>query len=255
MINAVRRGSGMTVTERFGDVAVVSPNGGRGQSIASYLGASGYPTRILKSLGDLDGVLGSVSADLIVLDLPLFGYDSIEEVARLSRTWGHYVLVLGDDALGIDRISALEAGADYFLDKDSEPREILAVVRAIRRRAARRTFQRPAAEYRFEGFAFDVERNLLLAPSGGRVRLTLTELALLKMFLASSDRPLARESLAAALPPMECERQLRAVDTHVSRLRQKLGYHSRSSIILTIPRRGYAFGAELTEVSLADKAA
>src|SRR6185437_12639013 len=98
----------------FGSVAIISSRATPSQSLAKYLGGSGYPTRVVTSLHDVDSILGGVSSDVIVLDLPLFGHDSLEEIARLSRIGSHYLIVFGDDANGIDGISALEAGADYF---------------------------------------------------------------------------------------------------------------------------------------------
>lgn len=220
-----------------------------------YLSGSGYPTKTLRSFRDLRNALSGVPSDVIVLDLPLFGYDSIEEVSELSQNWAQYIVVLGEDEQGIDRVAALEAGADYFLYKDVSPREVLAVLRAIRRRTGRKKFARAATEFKFDGFVFEAEQNQLIGPSGRRVLLTLTELALLRMFLASRERPLSREDLAAALPPVASDRLNRAVDSHVSRLRRKLGYQTKSNIILTIPGRGYAFGAEVLEVERVDQAA
>ena len=210
--------------------------------LAEYLGARGY--EVVTASDGAAGLLRlrSGGVDLVVLDVMLPGQDGFEVLQALRRTSRVPVIMLtarGEDA---DRIVGLELGADDYLAKPFNPRELLARVRAILRRAE----SGPDEEAPLEagGIRLDPARREVWV-DGAPVELTTTEFDLLRVLVAAAGRVVPRERLMELARGEEWASFERSVDVHVSHLRRKLGddpKHPR--LIKTIRGVGYLVAKE-----------
>lgn len=196
-------------------------------------------------------VLSRIAVDLIVLDIMLPGRSGLElcqEIRARSKTPIIMLTAIADTA---DRIVGLEVGADDYIAKPFDPRELLARIKAVLRRHENpgAVHVRPALPpriYHFAGWMLDVERRRLVDPKGVRVELTQAEFSLLKTLVNSKQRVLSREQLSD-LSGGDWDSFDRSVDILISRLRRKLDDNARSpGMILTVRGGGYQFVAETT---------
>lgn len=194
------------------------------RSVTSYLTARGYGVCAALSLDDLWRRLERRGADVVVVDLRALGTDPLDVLRRLrGRTLAALVVVdCGDDPL--DRIVALELGADEVLSLPLLPRELLARIRAFQRRsAAARRFD--DVDYLFAGLRFLPAQHRLVAPDCSVQRLTRGECALLHALAATPRRLVSRARLLHAVhADADAEAAAeRSIDVVVARLRRKLG--------------------------------
>lgn len=196
------------------------------------------------SAGDVAGMerqLAARPADLIVLDLMMPGEDGLSACKRLSGKGRPPIIMLsalGDDA---DRIVGLEIGADDYLAKPCNPRELVARARAVIRRA-RDAESAPAADsVRFAGFRLDIARRELHDPDGVVIPLSAGEFRLLRAFVEHPQRVLTREQLLDYAFDNDGDVFDRAVDVQVSRVRRKLERKGMPEIIRTVRGEGYMF--------------
>jgi two-component system OmpR family response regulator len=151
---------------------------------------------------------------------------------------------MGEDT---DRIVGLELGADDYLAKPCNPRELLARVRAVLRRRETGPDERSAGRaYEFAGYRLDVARRQLRAPNGVVVLLTAGEFSLLCAFLERPGRILTREQLLEYARGGEAEVFDRAIDVQISRLRRKLVASSGEALIMTLRGAGYMLDERVT---------
>ena len=192
----------------------------------------------------MDRVMGSAKVDLIVLDLMLPGEDGLSLCRRLRANSSVPIIMLTAKGEDIDRIIGLEMGADDYLAKPFNPRELLARVKAVLRRGTIVTDAQnsgPAALI-FAGWRLDLARRQLSSPDGARVAVTGAEFDLLQVFCERPGRVLSRDQLieykqGRAAGPFE-----RSIDVLVSRLRQKIEADPRDpELIKTIRSGGYLF--------------
>lgn len=194
---------------------------------------------------DLDRLVARRRIDLVVLDLMMPGEDGMS-ICRRLRAGPSQIPVLmvtakGDD---IDRVIGLELGADDYLPKPFNPRELVARVRAILRRT--RDVHRPspmarAEVYRFAGWRLDAGSRRLDGPEGS-VELTGGEFDLLMVLLTHPQRVLNREQLLDWTRGRDAAPFDRTIDVQLSRLRRKLGDDPRTpSLIRTVRGGGYLF--------------
>ncbi len=199
------------------------------------------------SAGDvpaMERALDSKGADLIVLDLMMPGEDGLSACKRLSGKGRPPIIMLsalGDDA---DRIVGLEIGADDYLAKPCNPRELVARARAVLRRA-KETDTAPAGEsIKFAGFRLDIPRRELNDPDGIVIPLSAGEFRLLRAFVERPQRVLSREQLLDYAFDNDSDVFDRAVDVQVSRLRRKLERPGGIDIIRTVRGEGYLFAVK-----------
>ena len=200
------------------------------------------------SAGDVPAMerqLASKTVDLVVLDLMMPGEDGLSACKRLSGSGRPPIIMLsalGDDA---DRIVGLEIGADDYLAKPCNPRELVARARAVLRRG--RDADPAAAEARrFAGFRLNIARRELIDPDGVVIPLSAGEFRLLRAFVERPQRVLSREQLLDYAFDNDAEVFDRAVDVQVSRLRRKLEHPNAPEIIRTIRGEGYLFAVRPT---------
>jgi len=191
--------------------------------LSRYLTEQGFQVAVLPDARDLDKKLQRDPPHLVVLDLMLPGEDGLA-VCRRIRGAGESVPVIMLTAKGedVDRIVGLEMGADDYLPKPFNPRELVARIHAVlRRQTDRQAPGAPAAsgQVAFGPFTLDLAARTL-AGGDAPIHLTTGEFALMKVFVEHPGQPLAREKLTVLARGREHEVFDRAIDVQVSRLRK-----------------------------------
>jgi two-component system, OmpR family, response regulator len=204
---------------------------------------AGFNAHSAGDVASMEKALAAKGADLIVLDLMMPGEDGLSACKRLSGKGGPPIIMLsalGDDA---DRIVGLEIGADDYLPKPCNPRELVARARAVLRRG-RDTDRASADAVRFAGFRMDIARRELIDPDDVVIPLSAGEFRLLRAFVERPQRVLSREQLLDFAFDNDGDVFDRAVDVQVSRLRRKLERRGAPEIIRTVRGEGYLFAVK-----------
>jgi two-component system phosphate regulon response regulator OmpR len=188
-----------------------------------YLGEQGFTVKAVSDSTEMDAVLAHETADVMVLDLMLPGEDGLAICRRLRATGNTMPIIMltarGDE---IDRIIGLEMGADDYLPKPFNPRELLARINAVMRRQVLMPPSAPASESEnitFGEFTFDPSTRSL-SRDGQAVPITSGEFALLKVFVDHPRQPLSRDRLMQLARGRELDVFDRSIDVQVSRLRR-----------------------------------
>ena len=189
--------------------------------------------------------------DLLVLDLMMPGEDGLtlcRELRVKSRLPIIMLTAMGEET---DRIIGLEMGADDYLAKPFNPRELLARIKAVMRRTQAEPQPAPdtlTRDLRFDRWLLDINRRELVDEDGVGMSLSTAEFDLLKVFLERPQRVLSRDQLLDLARGREAVAFDRAVDTLVSRLRRKLERDPKNpELIKTIWGGGYLFAADVTQ--------
>lgn len=208
---------------------------------ADFLRREGLSVETAADASAMDAVLARKRPDLIVLDLMLPGEDGLSICRRVRAQNGPNILMLSAKGEEIDRVIGLEMGADDYLAKPFGPRELLARIRAILRRAAAPT-DTASRRYTFDQFVIDIDARQITHASGEDVMLTTGEFDLLACFVQSARRVLSRDQLLDHLRGRGAEAFDRTIDMMVSRLRRKLSdAGSSAGLITTVRNSGYLF--------------
>jgi two-component system OmpR family response regulator len=187
--------------------------------------------------------------DLVVLDLMLPGEDGLTLCRKLRADSDLPVIMLTARGDETDRIVGLEMGADDYVPKPFSPRELLARIKVVLRRARslpRNLRPEEARVLRFAGWTLDTTTRNLLSPQGVVVALSGAEYRLLKVLLTHPNRVLNRDQLLDLTRGREAEPFDRSIDVQVSRLRQRLGDDPREpALIKTVRGEGYVLAAQV----------
>ncbi len=214
--------------------------------LGDYLSSNGYRSTVVADGKGMDRVIERGHVDLVVLDLMLPGEGGLQICQRLRRTSRVPVIMLTARGDEVDRIVGFEFGADDYVAKPFSPRELLARIRAVLRRAAdapREPRVDGVRAYRFGGWRLDTAERSLTSPQGVRVELGGAEYQVLLLLLANPQRVLSRAQVMDLLQGREAAPTDRSIDVRISRLRQKLGDDSRApQIIRTVYAEGYVIG-------------
>jgi two-component system OmpR family response regulator len=212
--------------------------------VAEYLDANGFSSRAVADGTAMWAALAEHPADLIVLDLTLPGEDGLSLCQALRAKTNFPVIMLTARGTPLDRIIGLEMGADDYLPKPFEPRELLARVRSVLRRVQRSGSARDPQRLQFGSWTLDLTARHLIDKEGVIVALSGAEFRLLKVFLENANQVLSRDQLLDLTRGREIEPFDRSIDLQVSRLRQRLGEDARSQeLIKTIRSEGYVLAA------------
>jgi two-component system OmpR family response regulator len=197
---------------------------------------------------EMDRVLKGGQVDLVVLDIMLPGEDGLSICRRLRAESDLRVIMLTAKGEDIDRIIGLEIGADDYVTKPFNPRELLARIRAVLRRGEpTRSAVRAGSVLTFDGWRLDPNVRQLHNPEGVRVALTGAEFTLLLVFCQHPRRVLSRDQLIDFTQGREPGPFDRSIDVLVSRLRQKLETDPREPILIqTIRSGGYMFSPDVS---------
>ncbi len=215
--------------------------------IADYLTNHGFRVSTAADGREADRIIDEDLVDLVVLDLKLAEEDGLQLVNELrTRSNLPIIVITGHWREEIDRIVGLELGADDYLTKPFNLRELLARVRAILRRAEMdRAPPSPVdkgTRYRFASWELNLRTRRLISPTGTSVALTIGEFSLLSAFLRSPQQVLSREQLLAATHLHDEEVYDRSIDVQILRLRRKLETDpSAPELIKTERGMGYVF--------------
>jgi two-component system OmpR family response regulator len=211
--------------------------------LARYLGEQGFRVSLAGSRQEFDERIANESIDLVVLDVMLPDGSGLD-ICRMLRNRTPHVSVILVTALKeeVDRIVGLELGADDYLGKPFSPRELVARMRAVLRRAPVNAPSPAAASsqlYHFDGFTADVSTRSVTDKSGQPVDLTGAEYQLLQVFLDRPGRVLSRDQLLDLTQGREANPFDRSIDVLVSRLRRKFREAGSGSVLKTIRNGGY----------------
>lgn len=209
--------------------------------LAKYLTGQGFRVSTAADRREFEQRLASSQPDLIVLDVMLpdgSGLDICRALQnRKPRTPVILLTALKED---VDRIVGLEMGADDYLGKPFNPRELIARIKAVLRRTAPQTLpQTERLNYVFAGFSADPEQRSVTCDNGSNIDLTGAEFDLLKVFLDRPGRLLSREQLLDLTQGKDRGPFDRSIDVLMSRLRKKLGDDGNASIFKTVRNGGY----------------
>jgi two-component system phosphate regulon response regulator OmpR len=218
------------------------------QVVQEYLSSQGFSVVSVADAAELRGALaGGEAPDLAILDIGLPGEDGLSLARWLRVEWprtGIIMLTAANDP--VDRVVGLECGADDYVTKPFEPRELLARIRAVLRRApppagATRPSQ-PERWMRVGAVLLDPIRGVVRGPDGAEDALTVTEFDLLRLLVENPNRPLHRDWLLERTTPEESETLDRAIDIRVLRLRRRLEFDpAHPQVIRTVRGVGYMF--------------
>jgi two-component system OmpR family response regulator/two-component system phosphate regulon response regulator OmpR len=222
-------------------VLVVDDDAGIRDLLADYLAKQGYDVSTARDGGEMDERLRAGMPDLIVMDLMLPGEDGLSLTRRIKAAADVPVIMLSARGEDIDRIVGLEVGADDYLPKPFNPRELLARIRAVLRRGSAGTRAGEAELVRFGPFALDLAAQAL-SRDGVDVALTQAEFSLLKLFVEHPNRALSRDQIMDWLKGYERDPFDRSIDVRVTRLRRKLEDDPANPVyIRTVWGQGYLF--------------
>jgi len=218
--------------------------------LAEQLSKAGFVVSTAGNGTEMRRVLEREHVDLVVLDLNLPREDGLTLCRDLRARTSTPVIMLTARGEPIDRIVGLEMGADDYLTKPFEPRELLARIRNV----LRRTQALPAnlepmstGKAKFAGWTLDLQKRHLVDPEGRVIVLSGAEFRLLRVFITHPNRVLTREQLVALSSGRSYESQQRAIDLQISRLRGKLGDDlATSALIKTVRNEGYVLAAAVT---------
>ena len=215
--------------------------------LADLLAREGYATVCAEDGAAMDRALAHMRPDLIVLDIMLPGEDGLSICRRLRARSGLPVLMLTAKGEDVDRIVGLEIGADDYLPKPFNPRELLARIKAVLRRADGHAEMPPARRLGFGLLIADLDARSLIDANQAAVDLTSAEFELLGCFLERPKRVLSRDQLLDWTRGRSAEPYDRTIDVSVSRLRRKLAAADPQAAvsIKTVRNGGYLFAADV----------
>ena len=241
-MNAISPGMDMATR-----ILIVDDDAGIRRLMGSFLDRHGYHTDTAANPIEMREKLAAGRYDLIVLDVMMPKEDGLTALRRLQREDGPPVIMLSAVGTDVDRIVGLEMGAEDYLAKPCNPRELLARIRTVLRRKAGPGGQWTVAGEEQRGLAFagwrmDVAARALHDPAGRPVNLTDGEFRLLRAFVEHPRRVLTRDQLLDYARGEDSEHYDRAIDVQVSRLRRKLAAtEAGEELIRTVRNEGYLF--------------
>ena len=230
-------------------ILIVDDDPGIRDAVSEFLGRHGYEVDTAADAKAMDQRLSRDGVDLVVLDVMMPGEDGLAICRRLSAQPGGPAIIMMS-AMGeeTDRIVGLELGADDYVPKPCNPRELLARIKAVlRRRNEPRGGDQPmGAGCEFAGWRLDLVRRELRSPAGVVVNLSSGEFSLLRAFVEHPQRVLTRDQLLDYARGRDSDAYDRAIDVQISRLRRKLDDNGDGELIRTIRSEGYMFAPKVT---------
>ncbi len=220
--------------------------------LANSLGMDGYKVTALETGIEIETVLTADPADLVILDVGLPGMDGLTITQKIRRQSDVAIIIVSGRGDLADRVVGLEIGADDYVTKPFEPREILARVRSVLRRGRAHAGEPQPADsghviFQFADWSLDVTAQALTGVGGRPVSLTSGEFRLLEALVTRAGRVLSREQLMDVCYGNDSPAFDRSIDVCVARLRKKLLDNPRNpATIRTVRNGGYIFAARVT---------
>jgi len=231
-------------------IAIVEDDPEISRMVKSYMTDNGFEVAAARSGRDLDEVMACGGRlDCVILDVALPGEDGLSICRRIRVKSSVPIIMVTGRGADTDRIVGLEMGADDYLPKPFNPRELLARVRAVMRRSAQaEPTQNEAPQVLvFEGWRLNMGRRQLLAPDGTPRPLTSGEFNILSIFCQHPRKVLSRDDLLELLHGRAAAVFDRSIDVQISRLRRKIETNLKDpSFIKTVRHGGYFFTPVVT---------
>ena len=224
------------------------------EPLAEYLVRQGFVVREAESAAAARSVLIDFTPDLVLVDIMMPGEDGLSLTRHLVEAKGMPVILLTAKSEAMDRIVGLEIGADDYVPKPFEPRELVARIRSVLRRTGKDRAAEPQADdehfvYAFEGWELDPLKRRLVDPEGALIAISTAEFRMLKALCDHPRQVLDRDRLLDMVQGREAHLFDRAVDNQVSRLRRKIEIDSRNpELIQTVRGGGYRLAADVTRI-------
>lgn len=242
-------------------IIIVDDDPGLRELLTDFLVDNGLGVEAVASGVALRARLSQQPCDLVILDMMMPGEDGLSVLRSLTQTDDPPgVIMLSALSSEVDRVVALEMGADDYVTKPSTPREILARIRSVLRRRSRTStgagneigasFEsgssaRVYATYRFAGWTLNCRMRALQAPGGEIVSLTESEFQMMDAFVTHPHTVHSREDMIALSGRADTSSKDRTIDVNISRLRRKLAAFDSTEIIRTVRGKGYLFIADV----------
>ena len=210
------------IMNKSSSILIVDDDRELAQMLTEYLTAEGFTTKVAHDGSAALNQLANSKYDLVILDVMLPSLNGFDVLRSLRQTLSVPVIMLTAHGTDVDRIVGLELGADDYLAKPFNPRELVARIRAVMRRFTTRdpgTLSPPVAigQLRLDPSTFGV------ALEGKQIRLTGTEFRVLEMLMRAPGHVQSRDALTERVLGRKLTPYDRSIDTHVSNLRRKLG--------------------------------
>lgn len=224
---------------------VVDDDPGLRELLREYLSAQGYEVETVADGMAMENFLQQYTVDLVILDLMLPGEDGLSLARKLRASGNLPIIMLSARGEDVDRIIGLEVGADDYLAKPFNPRELLARIRAVLRRHENPQPKAEMAEtngqHRFGPFQLDCNSRIL-SKEGLEIALTAGEFNLLRIFVEHPNRVLNRDMLMDLMKGYERSPFDRSIDVRVTRLRRKIEVDPAApEFVRTVWGEGYLF--------------
>ncbi|MFG1213042.1 response regulator [Xanthobacter flavus] len=230
-----------------GHILIVDDDAEIRRLAGKFLREHGHKVTSAQDAREMREAMAAGPVDLIILDIMLPGVGGLDLCRDLRRSSNVPIIMLTARGSDVDRIVGLELGADDYLAKPFNPRELLARIHAVLRRT-RPSDSVPTAggsSLKFSGWTLDTRRRELTNPEGAVVDLSTGEYDLLLTFLEHPQRVLNRDQLMDAAKNRTATGFDRAIDIQVSRLRKKLESHGSLEMVKTVRGVGYFFAPEV----------
>jgi len=236
-----------------GHILVVDDDADIRDVIHEYLNDEGFRVSLAPDGTAMMQVLDQGSVDLVILDVHLPGEDGLTLAARLRQDSQAGIIMLSRKDDLVDRVAGLEVGADDYVAKPFELRELLARVRSVLRRrssdvvsAEARPVEDSPRKLRFSGFELDRDTRLVLGADGQPIDLSAGEFDLLLTFLEHPKRALTRDQILDIAHGREAALFDRSIDVQVGRLRRKIEANARRpELIKTVRGVGYMLDVDV----------
>ena len=223
------------------------------EPLAEYLTGQGFAVTQSESAAAARASLTQMTPDIVLLDIMMPGEDGLSLCRHLVETRQLPVIFLTARGEPTDRIVGLELGADDYIVKPFEPRELVARIRTVLRRVMRGGQSRSDSDdwqYGFEGWLLDPLKRKLTDPEGVTVPVSTAEFRLLRAFLDSPRAVLDRDRLLDLVQGRTAHLFDRAIDNQISRLRRKIETDTRNpQFIQTVRGGGYRFAASVKRIA------
>ncbi|MBZ0130472.1 MAG: response regulator [Rhodobacteraceae bacterium] len=219
------------------------------ESVTRYLEKNGLRATAAKDAHDMDARLATGHFDLLVLDVMMPGESGLSICRRLSTERGIPIIMLTALGEDTDRIVGLEIGADDYLSKPFNPRELLARIKAILRRIEQPEIhagELAGKKVAFAGLVLDADRHVLTSSAGKEIPLTSADFKLLTVLLERARIVLSRDQLLDLTAGRSASPLDRTIDNQISRLRRKIELDAaKPEIITTVRNGGYCLVADV----------
>jgi DNA-binding response OmpR family regulator len=215
--------------------------------------ADGYRVTSLSAAAGLDELLSGGNIDLVIVDVGLPDADGLVLTRRIRQDHDLGIIIVSGRGDLTDRVVGLEIGADDYITKPFEPREVLARVRSVLRRGERtkagKTQGDAHRKYQFNGWVIDMTSQTLMDAEGRVVPLTSGEYKLLEAFITHANRVLSRDQILDFICANDAPAFDRSIDVRIGRLRKKIQDDSKQPMLIkTVRNAGYIFAGSVAAV-------